>query len=131
MDVYVGFFTGKGRGRKSERERERKGNEREWRKDQSGRKESRVSFFIDPSFHGEESNLHNFGKVNPSKFPWIPLIGARRIGGSSFAIVARARMRERADKRIVRFFVQTPESGTSSRDKFRPTIFDDIYLFRN
>lgn len=124
MDVYVGFFTGKGRGRKSERER--KGNEREWRKDQSGRKESRVSFFIDPSFHGEESNLHNFGKVNPSKFPWIPLIGTRRIGGSSFAIVARARMRERADKRIVRFFVQTECAGIGnifarqiSADNFR------------
>lgn len=130
MDVYVGFFTGKGRGRKSERERERE------TKENGGkiRAEGRNRAFLSSSIHlftGKNFNLHNFGKVNPSKFPWIPLIGTRRIGGSSFAIVARARMRERADKRIVRFFVQTPESGTSSRDKFRPTIFDDIYLFRN
>lgn len=49
MDVYVGFFTGKGRGRKSERERER---ERET-KENGGkiRAEGRNRAFLSSSIH--------------------------------------------------------------------------------
>lgn len=44
MDVYVGFFTGKGRGRKSEREREK--GKRKRMEERSERKEGIARFFL-------------------------------------------------------------------------------------